>query len=139
DAGTISSGGVYTAPMRLPSPGHVSVVATSIADPSRSGSAAETGALPVSVSVPPSAAHMIAGAQQIFKATVSNTSNTTVTWSVGGSGCSGTSCGTISSNGLYTAPSTVPNPAQISITATSVADTTKSSTATVTIIPPVSV
>jgi Fe-S cluster assembly iron-binding protein IscA len=137
--GTISSGGVYTAPANLPSPAQVSVVATSIADPSRSGSAAVTVALPVSVSVSPSSAQVIAGAQKQFKATVSNTSNTTVTWSVGGSGCSGTSCGTISSNGLYTAPSTVPNPAQVSITATSVADTTKSSTATVTIIPPVSV
>lgn len=45
-----------------------------------------------------------------------------VTWSVAGTGCSGASCGTIDGTGKYTAPPGVPNPATVTVTATSVAD-----------------
>jgi len=137
--GTITSSGVYTAPATLPSSAQVTVTATSIADPSKSGSALVTVALPVSVSISPTAATLNTGTQRQFTASVANTTNTAVTWSVNGSGCSGANCGVVSSTGLYTAPSTVPSPAQVSVTATSVADPTKSSVATVTIIPPVAV
>lgn len=137
--GTISSSGVYTAPVSPPSPAQVTVEAVSVADPSRFGSAVVTVTLPVSVSVSPNSASVVTGKQQQFTATVSNTSNTAVNWSLAGSGCSGSACGSISSSGLYTAPSSVPSPAQVFITATSVADPTKSSTATVTVIPPVAV
>ena len=137
--GTINSAGVYTAPATLPSPAQVTVEATSIADPSRSGSAVVTVALPVSVSVSPASAQVAGGLQQQFTATVLNTSNTAVTWRLSGRGCSGAACGTISTSGLYTAPATAPNPAQVSVIATSVADPTKSNTATVTVIPPISV
>ena len=57
-----------------------------------------------------------------FTASVSGTSNTAVNWSVSGSGCSGAACGTVSSSGLYTAPASVPNPATVTVTATSAAD-----------------
>jgi Fe-S cluster assembly iron-binding protein IscA len=137
--GSVTQNGVYTAPASLPAPAQVTVLATSVADPTKSGSAAITVALPVSVSVSPTAAQVAAGTQEQFTATVLNTSNTAVTWSLAGGGCSGPACGTISTSGLYTAPSAVPSPAQVSVTATSVADSTKSSTATVTVIPPVSV
>ena len=59
--------------------------------------------------------------------------------SVSGAGCTGASCGVVSSSGLYTAPPKIPTPAHVSVTATSVADTTKSATASVTIIAGVSV
>src|SRR6266481_1433153 len=50
------------------------------------------------------------------------------------SGCAGTSSKTtITSSGLYTAPATVPNPPQATVTATSQADSTKSASATVTV------
>lgn len=137
--GTITAGGVYTAPAKQPSPSQVTVQAVSVADPSRSGSATVTVALPVAVAVAPTAATVTAGKQQQFTATVSNTTNTAVTWTIAGSGCSGASCGSITAGGLYTAPSSVPNPAQVSVTATSVADTSKSATATVTIVPPVAI
>ncbi|MBV8673798.1 MAG: hypothetical protein JOZ33_10220, partial [Acidobacteriaceae bacterium] len=137
--GTISQSGVYTAPATLPTPAQVNVIATSIADPSKSGSAVVTVALPVSVSISPTSATVNAGLQKQFTATVQNTSNTAVTWSVSGPGCSGAACGTVSSSGLYTAPAKVPSPAQVFVTATSIADPTKSSTATVTVIPPVGV
>src|ERR1019366_7658277 len=67
-----------------------------------------------------------------FTATVSNTNNTAVTWSLSGTACtgSGNPCGTIvsatSTTGTYTAPTTAPNPATVTIVATSVADTTAS-------------
>jgi len=59
---------------------------------------------------------------QQFSATVSNTNNQTVTWAVTG----GSANGTIDPNsGLYTAPSSLPNPnSAITITATSAATTT---------------
>lgn len=60
-----------------------------------------------------------------------------VTWSVTGPGCSGASCGTIgpcSGGGTcYTAPATVPTPATVTLTARSVADSTKSASTTATI------
>ena len=137
--GTISASGVYTAPPAVPSPAQVSVTATSVADPTKSASATVTVVPPVSVTVSPTTAMLLTGSKQQFAATITGSSNTTVSWSVAGSGCSGASCGTISASGLYTAPSAVPTPPQVSVTATSVADPTKSATASVTILPPISV
>ena len=57
-------------------------------------------------------------------------------WSVAGTGCSGASCGTIDAKGRYTAPPTVPDPAIVTVTASSVVDSTKSLDATVTLSPP---
>jgi hypothetical protein len=81
------------------------------------------------VSVSPTTASVAVGKTQQFAATVSGTSNTGVTWAVVG----GASEGTISSNGLYTAPSTVPNPPTVTVTATSQANTSQSASATVTV------
>jgi hypothetical protein len=90
----------------------------------------------VSVSISPTTTHVATGTQQQFTATVLGTSNTAVTWSLSGVGCSGSSCGSITSDGLYTAPAVVPTPAQVTITATSDANSTKSGLAVVTIISP---
>ena len=57
-------------------------------------------------------------------------------WNVAGTGCSGASCGTIDAAGKYTAPATAPNPATVTVTASSLVDSTKSLEATVTISPP---
>jgi len=70
-----------------------------------------------------------------FEAVVNNTSNAQVTWTVtcGSQGV----CGTFGQSTIdlvdFTAPSTVPNGKTIAITATSVADPTKSISATITI------
>jgi hypothetical protein len=136
--GTISTGGLYTAPSAVPTPPQISVTATAVADPTKSASASVTIVPAVAVTVSPSSAQLFISKQQQFTATVSGTSNTAVTWSVAG-GCSGAACGTISTSGLYTAPSALPSPAEVTVTATSVADPTKSASATVTIEPPISV
>ena len=79
----------------------------------------------VSVTVIPTSASPVEGASQQFSASVTGSSNTAVTWSATG--------GTISSTGLYVAGSTAGN---YTVTATSVADTTKSAQASVTITAP---
>jgi hypothetical protein len=83
----------------------------------------------ISVSVSPTGVNIVVGTTQQMTATVMETFNTAVTWSVAG----GSASGTISSTGLYTAPATVPTPAQVTITAISQRDPTKSGTATLTI------
>jgi hypothetical protein len=57
-------------------------------------------------------------------------------WNVAGTGCSGARCGTIDAAGKYTASATAPNPATVTVTASSLVDSTKSLEATVTISPP---
>jgi beta-glucanase (GH16 family) len=96
-----------------------------------------TGTAPVvAVAVTPATASTTTGATQQFTASVTGTSNTAVTWTASGIGCSGIACGTISSSGLYTAPATVPSSATVTITATSQSDPTKSASAAISIVPP---
>ncbi len=89
-----------------------------------------TGSGPVSVAVNPASATLSPGASQQFTATVLNTSNTAVTWSVDGTVGGSSATGTISNTGLYTAPQTS---GTHTVLATSVADTTKSDSAIVTV------
>ena len=63
---------------------------------------------------------------QQFSANVSNSTSQTVTWAVTG----GSGNGSIDQTGLYTAPATLPSPANVRVTATS-ATTTTPGTATV--------
>jgi hypothetical protein len=70
---------------------------------------------------------------QPFTATVTNTTNTAVTWQVNGVTGGDSSHGTISSSGLYTAPSAVPSPVNVSVSVISQADPTKSASANVAI------
>ncbi len=81
------------------------------------------------VSISPTDVNVVVGKSLQFTATVADTNNQAVTWSVVG----GTGKGTISSTGLYTAPATVPTPAQVTIMAVSQKDPTKSDTAAVTV------
>src|SRR6202035_5845292 len=111
------------------------VVATSMADPSKSASANVTIFSVVVVTVTPTSTSVLTGATQQLNASVVGTSNTAVTWTVQGGGCSAMACGTINSNGLYTAPSAVPSPAIVTVTASSSADPSKTASASVAILP----
>lgn len=130
--GTLDANGAYTAPTFVPSQQTATVKVTSTADPSKSGSAVVT-LIPVSVSVSPSSPTVPIKATQQFAAAVAGTSNSAVTWSVSGTGCTGSTCGTINATGLYTAPDAIPTPPTVTVTAVSAVDVTKSGTATVTI------
>lgn len=135
--GTITTTGLYTAPGTVPVPSFINVTATSVADPTQSATATVTLSQTVNVSVTPTSARVVTNGQQQFSSTVSGLSNTAVTWSVSGKGCVGAACGTVMSNGLYIAPTTVPSPAQVTVTATSSADPQASGSSTVTIFAPV--
>jgi len=94
------------------------------------------------VSISPTIANIRAGNTLPFTATVSgvtNSSNLGVTWSVNSTPGGNSTLGTIDASGNYSAPSALPSPNTISITATSVADTSVSATAAVTLWNPIPV
>ena len=137
--GTISSAGLYTAPSAVPATNPVSIAATSVQDGTKSGSSSVTvtAATPTITSVAAAClpASIPTGSMSQCTATVMGTGSfsTAVTWSVSGIIGGNSALGTISSTGLYTAPSTVPVTNPIAITATSTANTAKSGSASVTI------
>jgi hypothetical protein len=101
------------------------IVATSLADTSRSAVAFVTVTAPqvVSVSITPSSVSLPVNGTQSFTATVTGASNTGVTWSA--------TCGALSGSGntrVFTAPSTARS---CTVRATSDVDTSKSSSASV--------
>jgi hypothetical protein len=134
--GTIDTTGLYTAPSLVPSPATVTVQATSQATPVAVGSALVTVTpppAPVSVTISPTSTVLRLGQTKTFTATVKNTTNTSVTWKVNGITGGSSKYGFVSSLGTYKAPGAVPSPNTVQVTAVSVADPTKSASATVTI------
>jgi len=133
--GTISNTGLYTAPQIMPSPATLTVTATSVVDPSKSGAATVTVTSDISITVLPGTAPVELGALRQFAASVtgSGNPNRAVSWSVAGSGCSGAACGTVDSSGLFTAPQILPSPASVTLTARSVADPSKAASAAITV------
>lgn len=137
--GTISAAGLYIPPPSVPSPAAITVTATSVADPTKSASAKMTivAAVAVLLSISPTSATVPASGTQLFNASVTGTSNTAVNWNVSGAGCSGSSCGTVStsaSSAVYMTPTVLPFPRDITLQATSVADPTRSASAKVTLV-----
>ncbi|HTZ47782.1 MAG TPA: hypothetical protein VMH20_09335 [Verrucomicrobiae bacterium] len=133
-AGTISADGLYTAPIDLPTGGTVQVTATSQADTSKSANATVAVTSDVTVSVTPNVSSVELGAQQIFQATIQSQgrADSSVRWSLAGAECP-TTCGTVNGSGVYTAPQILPNSTTVPLVATSVADPSKQSSASVTI------
>src|SRR6266436_2793556 len=116
--GTVSSGGLYTAPATA---GTFTVTATSAADTTKAASAAVTVTATqpvVSITISPSSASLQTSRTQQFTATVTGSSNAGVTWTATG--------GTVSSGGLSPAPATA---GTFTVTATSAAETTKADSA----------
>jgi hypothetical protein len=93
----------------------------------------------VTVTISPTQASVQTGKTQQFTATVTGSTNLTVTWKVNDVVGGNSTIGTVSSSGLYTAPATAPSPGTVSVTAVSAADTTKSASANVTVNAPISV
>ena len=87
----------------------------------------------VYVQASPTTASLYASQQQQFTANVTGNANTAVTWTYS------PQVGTLSANGLYTAPISVTTAQTVHVTATSQADSTKSAVATVNLLPPVGV
>ncbi len=92
-----------------------------------------------SVTVTPATATIRVGANESFAASVSGTTNTSVTWSVNSVAGGNATTGTIDANGMYTAPASLPTPNTVTITATSAADATEKGNSTVTLQNPIPV
>ena len=130
-AGTINGPGLYAAPVSVAAQQTVTVTATSLQDTTKSASATITLMPSVAVSMNPPSATLLGGQTKQLTASVTNTSNTAVTWSL----TPATGSGALSATGLYTAPATIASQQTVVVTATSVADSTKSSSAMITLSP----
>src|ERR1700733_7660579 len=95
-------------------------------------------AVPVTVSVSGSATVTL-GSTSLFSATVSGSTNQTVSWTVNQTAAGNAQLGTISATGLYTAPATMPSSPTVTIAAISVAAPTVSSSISVALQPPAQV
>src|SRR5665213_3083745 len=143
---TIADGTVATATFQIASnpsttsipiqiTGAVASTAAGISIPASGGTGTISLPAPppsVSVGVSPSSSTLTASQSRLFTATVTGSANTSVTWSMN------PSVGTLS-NGLYTAPSVINAPQSVIVTATSLADSSKSASATVQLTPTVSI
>ncbi len=119
--GAVSSSGIYTVPGPA---GTFTVTAASQADGSKSDFATVTMSTApppprISVTITPGTVSLQTGATKQFTATVTGSANTAVTWTASG--------GSITSGGLYTAPGSA---GTFTVTATSVADPSKTGSAT---------
>ena len=121
--------------MRFGQVGKASLWLVALASFAIAGCGSATKAL---VTITPNAPTVLVGTSLQFTASVSGVSATGVTWGVsqanetpivGGN----SALGTINTNGLYTAPITVPSPKTVKITATSIANINDFGTATVTV------
>lgn len=123
--GTITTEGVYTAPSK---PGTYHVTVTSRADGAKSKKARIIVEPSGTVTVAVSPATPSLGACQTVQlaATVSGAADPTVSWAV----AEGAAGGTVSATGLYRAPAAT---GTFHVVATSLADATRTSTATVTV------
>ena len=123
--GSITQDGIYTAPAI---PGTYTVKATAQADSSAYGTAPVTVILPVTVSVSGLSTPLNTGASRTFTASVGNSSNQGVTWSVVEAGG-----GSITQGGVYTAPAT---PGTYTVKAIAQSDSSASGTAPVPVVIP---
>lgn len=125
--GIVSSTGRYTAPDKA---GTFTVTATSVADPTKKGSASVTVEPvvvgEVAVSVTPKTGTVVQDGAFTLSALVTGTNNLAVQWSVAG----GDDNGTVSSTGVYRAPRRA---GTYTVTATSVADASKKDSAVITV------
>ena len=139
--GTITASGLYTAPSAPPNPDSFLVVATSCVKSKAFGFLTTVIDSGIRVQISPSSATIATGETLQFTASVTGPGvlSTGVAWSVcqtaATSGAAATNCGlgslgTISSSGLFTAPSSAQT---VVIQATSSADPTRFATASVTV------
>ncbi len=138
--------GLYTAPSSIPSLQGITVTATSVADPTKTASATVWLFPPVSVSISPASATLSAGQHLTFLAQVLNGDfPSSANWSVAPAGV-----GIILSGqgylpnqavpvpaGTYCAPGVIPSPQNVTVTATSAFDQSRSASAQVGLTPSV--
>jgi len=90
---------------------------------------------PIAVSIAPADLQVPVGGSELVTATVIGTKKKAVRWSVTGTGCSGSACGKMAGD-LYIAPSVLPSPPLVTLTAVSKADPIAKASVTVHIVQP---
>jgi hypothetical protein len=97
--GTITATGAYTAPADLPSSATVQIMATSHADPPKSGVASVMVLSDITLTLTPNPARVELGAPQTFQVAVTSSGHpdTTMRWSLSGGACPN-ACGAVSSS-----------------------------------------
>ncbi|HET9551828.1 MAG TPA: Ig-like domain-containing protein [Anaeromyxobacteraceae bacterium] len=128
--GSITQNGLYTAPTTSGATCHVTVKSAQDSRKSKVAVVTVTNTPTVGVAVSPGTTTVASGGAVTFTALVTGATNTGVTWAV----TEPTGCGAVSQTGVYTAPSTAAG-ATCHVTVTSLQDSTKSATATVTVEP----
>jgi hypothetical protein len=121
--GSINSDGLYTAPAAT---GTYHVVATSLADPTKTATAA-VHVPDVTIAIGPDPVFVARERAQQFSALVQGSIEKRVTWLV----AEGSAGGSVNDSGLYTAPTSL---GRFHVVATSMADSTKTATAAVTVV-----
>ena len=91
------------------------------------------------VSMTPATATVRVGDSEQFSATVNGLTNPAITWTVNGIAGGNSTVGTISANGVYQPPATLPNPNTVTVAGTITANPTLSGTSTITLENPVPV
>ncbi len=149
--GSVDANGNYAAPQILPASAAIVVRAQSVADPSKFAVAnlAVTSSFAFQVTGPTSVG---TNASATIVATLApipgSNPSPNLSWSLSGSGCSGSLCGTLAttttqfdannvevSSANYLAPVSAPNPNTVTITVTPVADPSKKSQLTIAVQP----
>ena len=139
--GTLTGTGLtrtYTAPpVNVPSPNPAVIKVASAADPSKFKTANVTVTDTIAVTLSPASASVALSGTRLFTATISNTTNTALSWYVNGVLNGNSTQGTLTGTGLtrtYTAPPVnVPSPNPAVIKVASAADPSKFKTASVTV------
>lgn len=139
EQGSITEQGLFTAPPALPAATQVTVRATSVANMAKFAEA--TVVLyapyvePVGIYMIPPSIRMEISETQILEAIVVGTANKGVTWSV----VEGSAHGSVSAQGIYTPPNTMPNPNSlpniVTVRATCVADPGKTADCVISLYP----
>ena len=148
--GTIDSSGNYTAPQILPTPTAVTVIAQSVADPSRQASAIATITSNFTLQLAAPATVPLSGTATVtatLTALAGSNPSRILGWSLSGAGCSGAACGTLNvittqatgqpstSSAIYRAPLSTPSPNTITVAVTPVADPSKKAQALIAVQP----
>jgi len=147
--GNVDTNGNYAAPQVLPGNASVTLTATSAADPSKQNSANVliTSNFTLQLSAPATVQPGVTAALVATMTPVAGSNpSSSLSWSLSGAGCSGSSCGVLtvtttqSAGGTavadtanYTAPVTPPQPNTVTVTVTPQADPTKKQQANITI------
>jgi hypothetical protein len=155
--GTIAASGAaaatYTAPTDLPAtnPVTINAIASAVTGGASSVSATVTITSGVSIAVAPGTATLSPGQRQLFSATVTNSPDTSVTWTVNGVSNGNAAVGQVCISGTnpcvapsgpvsgavdYLAPAATPAMNPVTLIATSHADPSKSATAIITLAAP---